>query len=158
MHASRDRTVLSDDDLHSVKDRAAVLRTARAGGADAAVVRAQSGAAATGDDEPRAVMDVVIEQQRVRAAHERDTVFTNEVEELTLADIEAPFRVRLEMSTEAGRTVHEHDTVRLGGGFQCPSEELQRRLPGSLGAVGVFTEISPTTPGAASMAMKRVWP
>src|SRR5437016_5404166 len=62
-HAALDRAVAIHRDGHGVEERAAVLGAAVAGGADAAEVRAQASAAAAGDDEVRAVVDVVVEQQ-----------------------------------------------------------------------------------------------
>jgi hypothetical protein len=61
------------------------------------------------------MVDVVVEQERVRAADEVYVVAVHEVEERLLADVEAPFGVRGEASVEARWGVHEHDPVRLGG-------------------------------------------
>ena len=119
-----------------MEERPPVLGAPVPGGADAAEVRAQPGAAAARDDEPGAVVHMLVEQQRVGAADEIDIVAADELEELLLADGEAPLGVRREAPAEARGRVHEDDDVRLNGGLQCLCEERQRVPARSGGACG----------------------
>src|SRR5918994_1785987 len=96
-----------------------ILRPSLARRADAAEVRAEPGAAAAGHDEAGALVDVLVEQERVRAADEVDVVAPHEVEELRLADAEPPLGVRGVALTERRRGVHEDDAMRLGSGLQA---------------------------------------
>jgi hypothetical protein len=74
----------------------------------------------------RPVVDVMVEQERVRAADERHLVLAHELEELGLAEVEAPLGVRLEVPVEGRRAVHQHDLVRLLGRLQPLGQERQR--------------------------------
>jgi hypothetical protein len=91
--AAGDGAGLGDGELDGVEQGAPVLGAARALGADAAQMRAQGGATAPRDDEPRPLAHDVVEHQRVRAAHQLDAMAADELEERRFADAEAPLGV-----------------------------------------------------------------